>query len=106
MKTTERKECKVCGNGYKEVVCPKCGCDMFHFNMSSDVLVKAIVGDGGGLEAVYAVGPHMNQHDEWCCAGCDTPIGDAESHGYLWTDLTSIEKKTVEELFHPNGLKK
>jgi len=101
MKTTERKECKVCGNGYKEVVCPKCGGKSFYFEMSSDVIAKGVVDDNGVFQAMFAVGPHMNADTtEWFCEACDTKIQVEGAFGYGWTDLNGIEKKTMEEVFH------
>lgn len=101
MKTTERKECGVCGNGYREVICPKCGGKVFYFEMSSDCIAKGIIDDNGMFQAMYAVGPNMDaDFSEWICRTCNTHIEVEGSFGYGWTDLTGIEKKTMEEVFH------
>ena len=99
-KLAERKICKVCENGYQEVLCPECGHNMFYFEMGSDVLVRAVVADNGNLDVMYAVGPNMSQDTEWLCAKCDTEIEVDESFGYGWTDLDGIEQDDFEKVFH------
>ena len=102
METTERKVCNECGHGYKEVICSKCGSKMFYFDMESDVLAKGIVDDNGVFSAMFAVGPHMFANTgTWRCCECDTEVEiEVGSFGYGWTDLSGIEKETMEEVFH------
>ena len=102
-KETKEKACEICKEPYTELICPKCGHNVFVFWGTTDILMRFCKDKYGTVSGAWAVGRHLMDGGEgYKCQACGETI-DIGSHAYSWHGITEIEEAPMDWLVHRPG---